>query len=433
MITLAHCLGRSIVTINIHKHTDIRVYLPCGEMKSKGLPDVSDDDLVRRLLGTDGRSGWLGTYRLYVEQGTQCALQCWQEEMYPILGDIHKRLIKPIHDLVAPETGIVFLTTNGPLLLLPLHAAWDGKSEEAYLLDSFDVQYAYSYDVLRRCLRHEPCHPQPVLSIVMPQYLSLSTWYGAAVERTVGVRAWTTSRLWGVEATCGAVVANLQDHPVTHFFCHGIWDARNPWQSRLDLADAHLTVQDVTSLSLSGWFAVLGACESAVEYTSRREAEGYFGFPTAFLLAGYSSVVGSLWRVKQISSALLLCRFFEALLGSDTPSVPSALREAHRAGFVSLVATRRKSTSRSVCVARAHGMGGFSTNAKGGLTLRNANVRSSIHTIGRDSLPTGPDFRRERHEHWDARGEPFVALPQNVPYVTLCTGYLAAVSGWELH
>jgi CHAT domain-containing protein len=88
-----------------------------------------------------------------------------------------------------------------------------------------------------------------------------------------------------------------------------------------------LLLGDILDLNLSNtWLVVLSACETAV--TNYRdlvdEAEGLH---TAFLIARAPTVVGSLWSVSDLSTALLMKRFHENLYRHHLGKA-SALREA---------------------------------------------------------------------------------------------------------
>src|SRR5205823_2525293 len=71
----------------------------------------------------------------------------------------------------------------------------------------------------------------------------------------------------------------------------------------------------------------LSACETGVTDVLRGSAEEYVGIPAGFLLAGVPCVVSSLWAVPDLSTALLMERFYRNHLQSGMEPA-SALREA---------------------------------------------------------------------------------------------------------
>ena len=104
--------------------------------------------------------------------------------------------------------------------------------------------------------------------------------------------------------TKAEVLALLKDAQVMHFACHGISDI-DPSRSRLLLNDWKtdpLCVSDVTSLKLKHpKLAYLSACHTA----SSRDIsllDEVIHLSSAFQLAGFPSVVGSLWQVNDMYS-----------------------------------------------------------------------------------------------------------------------------------
>ena len=85
-----------------------------------------------------------------------------------------------------------------------------------------------------------------------------------------------------------------------------------------------LYFEDVVTLDLCGQIIVLSACETA---GGRRLAgEGILGLPRAFLRAGASTVVASLWRVADEPTSELMIAFHRLLRDGEGPA--AALRKA---------------------------------------------------------------------------------------------------------
>src|SRR5204862_6812405 len=111
---------------------------------------------------------------------------------------------------------------------------------------------------------------------------------------------------------------------------HGSYDCNDPPASGLELADDRLTLADLQqgAVDLSAARLVtLSACETGISDVLRGSAEEYVGIPAGFLLAGVPCVVSSLWAVPDLSTALLMERFYRNHLKNDL-EFPAALREA---------------------------------------------------------------------------------------------------------
>ena len=105
--------------------------------------------------------------------------------------------------------------------------------------------------------------------------------------------------LTGPEATREAVLAALPGARWAHFACHGSADLADPSASRLLLDDhqtAPLTVVDVARLRLDdAELAFLSACSTARPVG--RLADEAIHLASAFQLAGYRHVIGTLWPI----------------------------------------------------------------------------------------------------------------------------------------
>ncbi len=117
-----------------------------------------------------------------------------------------------------------------------------------------------------------------------------------------------------------------------HLATHGLADADRPELSALVLArvppdpdyDALLHMREVLHLKLNADLVVLSACQTGLG--KQMSGEGIVGLSTAFFFAGTPSIVMSLWNVSDISTALLMRRFYGNLLAGQRKS--AALREA---------------------------------------------------------------------------------------------------------
>ena len=110
----------------------------------------------------------------------------------------------------------------------------------------------------------------------------------------------------------------------------------NPLFSYVELSpdgatDGRLEVREVFDLRLRG-LVVLSACETAVGSGLLADVpagDDWVGLVRAFLFAGASNVVASLWRVEDRATAVLMGRFYRELKAGHAPA--AALSRAQRA------------------------------------------------------------------------------------------------------
>jgi CHAT domain-containing protein len=121
---------------------------------------------------------------------------------------------------------------------------------------------------------------------------------------------------------------------ILHFSGHGLhfagrsnFNFESPLDSALLLSNNEsLTLGEIFDLDLSqSRLVTLSACETGLIDTKSISDE-YIGFPGAFLFAGSTSVVGSLWAPNDLSTALLMIKFYQNLQSASTVAV--ALNQA---------------------------------------------------------------------------------------------------------
>lgn len=127
---------------------------------------------------------------------------------------------------------------------------------------------------------------------------------------------------------------DLSKYAILHFATHGILDPKRPEYSGLFLSmvdrDGHprngfMTMQDVYRLHAPVELVVLSACRTGLGKDVR--GEGLIGLTRGFMYAGASSVVASLWKVDDESTAELMRRFYANML-QNTMTPAAALRAA---------------------------------------------------------------------------------------------------------
>ncbi|MBS1977504.1 MAG: CHAT domain-containing protein [Bacteroidetes bacterium] len=125
----------------------------------------------------------------------------------------------------------------------------------------------------------------------------------------------------------------LADFDYIHFATHGFVNSQYPDLSGLLLAqekdsseDGILYSGEIAALTLRADLVTLSACETALG--KKIEGEGVRGLTTAFMMAGARSVIASLWKVADESTAQLMIAFYTELLSGKDKA--SALKDAKK-------------------------------------------------------------------------------------------------------
>ncbi|MFF5310835.1 CHAT domain-containing protein [Streptomyces massasporeus] len=258
----------------------------------------------------------------------------WENRLDEVTRWLWDAVMEPVVATLAPA-GRAVLVPAGLLGLVPLHAAWredaSAPTGRRYALD----------DLLLTCVpnararvaaaeRAATASQEGLLAVADPHPVSARPLPAAGREVREALGHFTrTCSLGGDRATLTAVRDALGDYPVLHFACHGFAKVDQPLASGLLLAgDEPLTLRDLLRGSpLDARLAVLSACETAVPGVDLPDE--VVSLPTGLLQAGAAGVVGSLWAVSDLSTMMLMARFY-ALWRSDGLDPPEALRRAQQ-------------------------------------------------------------------------------------------------------
>jgi hypothetical protein len=290
----------------------------------------------------------LGTYFRYRElarpadesQRIACAdaRRAWFTTMTETLADVHRLLVAPIDAALPKENRPtpVALVAGGVLGMLPLHATRpkpgaDGGESPQCWLDRVECISGPSVLVLGRCQDRTRPVWSPVLGVIdtdRDRPLRFSRWEGRELGVRVDRAEGRFKPLVGRQATLGAVRGLLGDHGMILFSCHGSWNPSDPLRSGVVLADEPLTLEELLGDRRcdQARLVILSACETALGDEVSRRGDDYLGLPAGFVLAGAKAVVGSLWSVSDLFTALLMDRFYDHLFEGE--SLASSLRRA---------------------------------------------------------------------------------------------------------
>jgi Uncharacterized protein conserved in bacteria len=281
----------------------------------------------------------------------------WQKHLSTYLQRLAD--ILEITTILPPSSTRLILIPHWLLHLFPLHAL--PLSDGEFLLDRYleGIQYAPSCQLLQQITIH-PNFDQ-LLALQNPtsdlKYTDLEV---TSIAPKFAIR----QILPGNEASKRNLLEKYRDRlenaHCAHFSCHGSFNPDDPLKSFLILsggiisgdsqsragteenesdcyvewregktADINncLTLADILLLQFKHCrLVVLSACETALIDTNNRS--DYIGLPTGFLHAGAMGTLASLWAVNDLSTALIMVKFYELL--QPGVSIGKALHDTQR-------------------------------------------------------------------------------------------------------
>ncbi|MFI2504973.1 CHAT domain-containing protein [Streptomyces sp. NPDC018972] len=290
-----------------------------GDVRPLDLPALTREQVIR----------WL---RALIQDGTLN----WWARLENVARELWDAVLGPLTETLGQ--GPVTLIRSGYLELLPMHAAWtaapDRPGGRRYVMDELPIRTVPNALVLATAVaRARRAGQTSVLAVQDPQPVSAAPLKQAAVE-IAGVRSYFSDSvvLAGEQAVPEVVLPLLKDHDVVHFACHGSADLFNPLSSSLTLAgDAPLELRDILRVRLGEEnpvrLVVLSACETGV--IGLDVPNEVVSLASSLLEAGVAGVIASQWQVPDLSTALLMLRFYaEWKTNSQAPA--SALHAAQR-------------------------------------------------------------------------------------------------------
>lgn len=232
------------------------------------------------------------------------------------LFHFYKLLISPIEEAIKDISRLIIV----PHLFwhhLPFHALYDDESGK-YLTDRFEISYAPSAEVLKYCrTKNNPERDSAAI------FANPTGDLPYAEEEASKVAACFSPKVMvfkGKDATLKNL-ESLNAPDIIHLACHGVFRADEPVFSHLLLAGhegAHgaCFLPDIFNLKLkTPTLVTISACESGLNIPS--SGDDLIGFARGFFYAGASSVMATLWRVNDKSTASFMEEFYKGLIHED--------------------------------------------------------------------------------------------------------------------
>jgi CHAT domain-containing protein len=232
------------------------------------------------------------------------------------LSELYKSLIAPVEKDLEPYSNLVIIP-NGPLHFLPFQALINKKGR--YLVEKYSLVYSPSASVYIVSNDKLTKTGSRFMGMALSD-VNIGNYAGLPgtedeVKKILPLFKDNISA-FSKDCTETFVKRNAGNYDFIHFATHGIYNYRQPLYSCLlfpqtEEDDGNLNVFEVFELNLNAKLVTLSACETGLG--NLNQGDELTGLSRAFLFAGSSSVLVSLWAVADYPTALLMSDFYSYL------------------------------------------------------------------------------------------------------------------------
>jgi CHAT domain-containing protein len=238
-----------------------------------------------------------------------------------LLNKLYNLLIAPVADLFPSSSGHLTIVPYGPLHMIPFHALYNGSS---YLVEHFQINYVPASNILLHLEAHrsEQETQNAIIGISAKSPLVFGYSENGHLQRVHDEAEVVAALLGGEcylegEATISRLIEQAPQTPVIHLATHGQSRLDAPNFSFVRLADGQLNAIDAFSLDLKACELVtLSGCETGLALSGGGDEQ--LGLGRAFLAAGATSLVMSLWSVEDNGTNELMKLFYQNLLKGES-------------------------------------------------------------------------------------------------------------------
>ena len=260
-----------------------------------------------------------------------------EEETWRVpLQRLYRRLIVPVEATgLLTSKNRILIAAHDVLHYVPFHAFLSTHGDR-FLAERYALSYVPSGSIWVQLRDAGEARPKDRILALSPD---LDGMPGTREEVRAIVRLYgkDATILTGASASEASFKSAASSYDILHLASAGALNQLNPLFSHVALApadgeDGRLEVHEVFGLELDGQLVVLSACETALASGARADVpagDDWVGLSRAFLTAGASAVLATLWRVDDRSAAEFTKRFYRGLRDERAPQ--EALREAQLA------------------------------------------------------------------------------------------------------
>ncbi|CAE6488857.1 unnamed protein product [Rhizoctonia solani] len=312
-----------IVVINCHKdYCDSLLILPGNDdIKHLPLPNFNQEkaqnarselEISLRRKGLRQRG-----FKVRLPPG-------YKDGMSTVLLDLWKHVVEPVIDFLGLKNDISVHTLphitwcpTGALSFLPLHAAGDYDQPQSRVFNYAISSYTPTLTALLASTPSSFSHASRVLAIGQAKTPGHTPLPGTTRELEC-LRAHTSnkveySQLLDNQATTAAVLDAMEQHDWVHLACHAHQNVKDPTKSGFFLHDGTLDLASINRRSFKNkGLAFLSACQTATG--DERLPDEAIHLASGMLMAGYPSVIATMWSVMDRDAPFVADKVYERLM-----------------------------------------------------------------------------------------------------------------------
>ena len=279
------------------------------------LPNLNNDTLYMQVYGRKASSkigGYLGAYMRWRDNPASMETHlAWLNTLDRTTQWLWNAGVGDLVLKLKEQKKEVILIPMGLLTLLPIHATWTEDlslpTKRRYALDDLNISYAPSAHALWLT---SVSNKSPIESILAVENPDESLAFSSKEVQAILAGFRYIKHLSGRKVKVGVVKDEMQKANILHFATHAIAGWLEAEQPYLSLKDGNLTLSDILELDLTQTrLAVLSACETSVP--DLELIDEIIGLPSGMMQAGAQGVIGTLWSVNDMSTAILMARFYK--------------------------------------------------------------------------------------------------------------------------
>ncbi|CAE6488271.1 unnamed protein product [Rhizoctonia solani] len=329
-----------IVTLNCHKDLCAALIIVPGRgsITHFPLPDCNEQKIqeARSALVTSLRNKGIR------ERGFKPLHQPGQKDkIQSVMLILWKTIVKPVLDFLGYTSDIttdslphITWCPTGAMSFLPLHAAGDYDRPRSRVFDYVISSYTPTITALLSFTPSVLTRTSRILAIGQATTPGRSPLPGTATELEY-VRACTDgkaqySQLMNEQATIATVLDAMEQHDWVHLACHAHQNVQDPTRSGFFLHDGTLDLASINRRSFRNkGLAFLSACQTATG--DERLPDEAIHLASGMLMAGYASVIGTMWSVSDSDAPFVADKVYAELMKDGKVGNGEAGRALHHA------------------------------------------------------------------------------------------------------